>query len=174
MEEKRKRRVNRQVRKWVRLTVAIVASVFLLNKPVFSFPDEIGLEHVRTHTMTPHRFERHHIEMATGIDKLVGSMSVQGLYYCAIAILIGCIACVVVYESHRLRILACTITAFIAGTYYLIMFFYAIKMTQAFFLMLYPNFYALLPVTVMIIMLSIRKETVHRLLAAKIKADEGE
>lgn len=173
MEEKRKRRVNRQVRKWVRLVLAIVASVFLLNKPVFSFPDEIGLEHVRTHTMTPHRFERHHIEMATGIDKLVGAMSVKGLYYCAIAIFIGCIACVVVYESHQLRIISSTITACFAGVYYLLMFYYAIKLTEKFFLMLYPNFYALLPLIVLICMLSIRKETVHRLIASKQKADEG-
>ena len=173
MEDKRKKKTLRFVRKWGRLVLAIVSSVLLLNKPVFSFPDEKGWEHLRTHIMTPHKFERHHIEMATGIDELVGAMSVEGFFYGALAILLGCIACAVLYEAHLMRILASTVTAYMAGAYYLLMIYYALRLSEEFYLMLYPNLIALLPTVILITMLSIRNETVKKLVSAKQKADEG-
>ena len=44
---------------------------------------------------------------------------------------------------------------------------------QGTFVILYPNFFALLPVVILIIMLSIRKETVNKLVSAERKKDEG-
>jgi len=170
--EKRKK-TYRFLRKWGRLVLAIVASVLLLNKPVLSFLDEPGLENVRTYRMTPSRFEVHHIEMATGLDKLMGAMSVKGLYYGAWAILLGCIACALLYESHRTRIIVCSITAFLAGAYYMIMIYYAIRLSQKFFLIIYPNWITLLPLVVLITMLFIRNETVRKLIDAQQDADEG-
>jgi len=122
--------------------------------------------------MTTRTFEVHHIEMATGIDKLMWTMSVKGLFYGALAILIGCIGCTVFYPLHRLRILISSITAFAAGTYYLIMMYYAIRLSQKFFLILYPNWVALLPVVVLVTMLWIRKDTVRRLIDAVQDEDE--
>ena len=71
------------------------------------------------------------------------------------------------------RILTCSITAFLAGAYYLIMVYYAIRLSDEFYMILYPNFFALLPVAILIIMLSIRKETVNKLVSAERKKDEG-
>ena len=173
LKNKRKKKKQRLVWKWGRLVLAIVSSVLMLTQPVFNFLDEKGLENFRIYKMTPHRFEVHHIEMATGIDKLMGTMSVDGLFYSALAVLIGCVVCTVFYSSHRLRILFSSITAFLAGAYYLIMVFYAIRLSQTFFLVLYPNWIAILPTVILITMLSIRKETVRKLLDAKLKADEG-
>ena len=99
-------------------------------------------------------------------------MSVKGLFYGALAILIGCIGCTVFYPLHRLRILISSITAFAAGTYYLIMMYYAIRLSQEFFLILYPNWVALLPVVVLVTMLWIRKDTVRRLIDAVQDEDE--
>ena len=169
MEEKKKKKSYRSLRKWSRLLLAIVASVLLLNKPVFNFVDEKGLENTRTCVMTPTRFELHYIEMATGIDRPMYAMSVKGLYYGAWAILLGCVFCAFFYEIHELRILSCLIT----GAYYLIMIYYAIELSQKFCIILYPNLIAMLPVAVLLIMLSIRNTTVRKLMNAMQAADEA-
>jgi hypothetical protein len=173
MEDKRKKKRKKLIRKWARLLLAIASSVLLLTQPVFSFPDDIGLENTRTYVMTTRMFEVHHIEFATGMDKLVGSMSVSGLFYGALAILIGCVICTISYSYHMVRILMSSITAFLAGTYYVIMVYYAILLSDNFYMILYPNLFALLPLVVLITMLSIRKETVNKLVSAEHKKDEG-
>ena len=173
MAGKNKNKRHRLLLKWGRLVLAIVSSIILLNKPVFNFIDEKGIENTRTYVMTTRTFEVHHIEMATGIDKLMGTMSVKGFFYGALAILIGCVVCTVFYSFHRFRILISTITAFAAGTYYMIMMYYAIRLSQEFFLILYPNWVALLPVVVLVTMLWIRKDTLRRLIDAKQDEDEG-
>ncbi len=173
MEKKRKNKQLKLVRKWGRLLLAIASAILLLNQPAFSFVDEPGLESNRIFTMTTRTFEMHHIEMATGIDHLIASTSVKGFFYGALIILLACVICTVFYSFHRFRILMSSITAFLAGTYYLIMMYYAIRLSQDFFLILYPNFIALLPSVIIIIMLSIRKETVNRLIRAREKAEES-
>ena len=173
MAGKNKNKGHRVFLKWGRLVLAIVSSVLLLNKPVFNFIDEKGLENTRTYIMTTRTFEVHHIEMATGIDKLMGTMSVKGFFYGALAMLIGSVVCTIFYSFHRFRILISTITAFMAGTYYVLMGYYAIRLSQKFFLILYPNWVAILPVVVLITMLSIRNSTVRKLIAVKQDEDEG-
>ena len=53
------------------------------------------------------------------------------------------------------------------------MVYYAIRLSDNFFMILYPNWVALLPSVVLITMLSIRKETVNKLVSAREKAEEG-
>ena len=173
MEGKNKMRRNRMIRKWGRLVLAIVSSIILLNKPVFNFVDEKGIVSIKTYKITTRTFEMHYVNMTTGLDELVGAMSISGLFYGALAILIGCVACALLYESHRLRILSASITAFMAGAYYLLIGYYAIRLSQKFFLILYPNWVALLPAVVLITMLSIRNSTVRKLMEVKQDEDEG-
>ena len=161
------------IRKWGRLVLAIVSSILLLSKPVFNFVDEKGLVSVKTYKITPRTFEMHYVNMTTGLDELIGAMSISGLFYGALAILIGCVACALLYESHRLRILSASITAFLAGAYYLLIGYYAIRLSQEFFLILYPNWVALLPLVVLVTMLLIRNDTVRRLMEVKQDEDEG-
>ncbi len=173
MEDRKKQKRNRMIRKWGRLVLAIVSSILLLSKPVFNFVDEKGLVSVKTYKITPRTFEMHYVNMTTGLDELVGAMSISGLFYGALAILIGCVACALLYESHRLRILSASITAFMAGVYYLLIGYYAIRLSQEFCLILYPNWVALLPLVVLVTMLVIRNDTVRRLMEVKQDADEG-
>lgn len=173
MEKRNKKKTYRLLLKWGRLLLAIVSSILLLNKPVFNFIDEKGLENTRTYVMTTRTFEVHHIEIATGMDKLMGAMSVKGLFYGALAILLGCIVCTLCYEDLQIRILSASITAFMSGSYYLLMMYYAIRLSQKFFLILYPNLIALLPVVILLTMLSIRNHTVRKLIAIQQEEDEG-
>ena len=172
-KNKNKSKRHRLLLKWGRLVLAIVSSIILLNKPVFNFIDEKGLVSVKTYKITTRTFEMHYVNMTTGLDELVGAMSISGLFYGALAILIGCVACALLYESHRLRILSASITAFMAGAYYLLIGYYAIRLSQKFFLILYPNWVALLPAIVLVTMLWIRNSTVRKLMEVKQDEDEG-
>ena len=111
--------------------------------------------------------------MKTGLDELVGAMSISGLFYGALAIMVGCFLCALLYESHRIRILISSITAFMAGAYYLLIGYYAIRLSQEFCLILYPNWVALLPAIVLVTMLWIRNSTVRKLMEVKQDEDEG-
>ena len=169
-----KSKSHRLLLKWGRLVLAIVSSIILLNKPVFNFIDEKGLVSVKTYKITTRTFEMHYVDMKTGLDELVGAMSVKGLFYGALAILLGCIVCTLFYEDLEIRILSASITAFMSGAYYLLIGFYAIRLSQEFCLILYPNWVALLPVVVLVTMLWIRKDTLRRLIDAVQDEDEDE
>ncbi len=172
-KNKNKSKSHRLLLKWGRLVLAIVSSIILLNKPVFNFIEEKGIVSVRTFKITKRTFEMHYVDMKTGLDELVGAMSISGLFYGALAIMVGCFLCALLYESHRLRILSASITAFMAGAYYLLIGYYAIRLSQEFCLILYPNWVALLPAIVLLTMLSIRNSTVRKLMEVKQDEDEG-
>ena len=172
-KNKNKSKRNRLLLKWGRLVLAIVSSIILLNKPVFNFIDEKGIVSVKTYKITTRTFEMHFVDMKTGLDELVGAMSVKGLFYGALAILLGCIVCTLFYEDLEIRILSASITAFMSGAYYLLIGYYAIRLSQEFCLILYPNWVALLPAIVLVTMLWIRKDTLRRLIDAKQDEDEG-
>ena len=172
-KKKKNKKAKRLLLKWGRLILAIVSSVVLACQPVFNFINEKGLENERVYIMTTRTFEVHHIAFEDGMDKLMGSMSVIGFLYGALAILLGCVVCTLLYNDRHKRILCCTITAFLAGSYYLLMVYYAIRLSKKFFMILYPNWVALLPLVVLITMLSIRKDTIRRMIEAWQKEDEG-
>ena len=172
-KNKNKSKRHRLLLKWGRLVLAIVSSIILLNKPVFNFIEEKGIISVKTYKITTRTIEMHYVDMKTGLDELVGAMSISGLFYGALAIMVGCFLCALLYESHRIRILISSITAFMAGAYYLLIGYYAIRLSQKFFLILYPNWVALLPVVVLVTMLWIRKDTLRRLIDAVQDEDEG-
>ena len=173
MAGKNKNKRHRLLLKWGRLVLAIVSSIILLNKPVFNFIEEKGIISVKTYKITTRTFEMHYVDMKTGLDELVGAMSISGLFYGALAIMVGCFLCALLYESHRLRILSASITAFMAGAYYLLIGYYAIRLSQEFCLILYPNWVALLPAIVLVTMLWIRNSTVRKLMEVKQDEDEG-
>ena len=173
MEKRNKKKTYRLLLKWGRLLLAIVSSILLLSKPVFNFIDEKGIVSVKTYKITTRTFEMHFVDMKTGLDELVGAMSVKGLFYGALAILLGCIVCTLFYEDLEIRILSASITAFMSGAYYLLIGYYAIRLSQEFCLILYPNWVALLPVVILLTMLSIRNHTVRKLIANQQEEDEG-
>ena len=84
-KNKNKSKRHRLLLKWGRLVLAIVSSIILLNKPVFNFIDEKGIISVKTYKITTRTIEMHHVDMKTGLDELVGAMSISGLFYGAIA-----------------------------------------------------------------------------------------
>ena len=160
-KNKNKSKRHRLLLKWGRLVLAIVSSIILLNKPVFNFIDEKGIVSVKTYKITTRTFEMHYVDMKTGLDELVGAMSISGLFYGALAIMVGCFLCALLYESHRIRILLSSITAFMAGAYYLLMAYYAMKISDLHYATLYPTVMAILPAIVLQMMVLVQRNVRH-------------
>lgn len=138
--------------------IAIVASVVLLFVPVFSFIGDQGIIYLREFVMDTRTFSIVQTELATGKVSVLVSMSVRGLYYCAWAMTVVSVICLLCYMRRWKRKLS-HIAIYIAGIYYVLMVYYAIKMTGTYYATLYPNLASILPAVIILSMRVIRQET---------------
>ena len=159
MEKKKKINIPTWAKQVICIFVAIIASGLLLKLPVFFFQDDKGIMYVRSFSMTPKIFYVMQTEIATGIEE------VSGLYYCAWAMLLTSLACLLCIYNNRWRMILCVAAAFFAGAYYLLMIYYAIEMTGNHYSTLYPNFVALLPAVVLHMMLLVRRNLAQSIMA---------
>lgn len=165
MEKKKKINIPTWAKQVICIFVAIIASGLLLKLPVFFFQDDKGIMYVRSFSMTPKIFYVMQTEIATGIEEVSATMSVAGLYYCAWAMLLTSLACLLCIYNNRWRMILCVAAAFFAGAYYLLMIYYAIEMTGNHYSTLYPNFVALLPAVVLHMMLLVRRNLAQSIMA---------
>jgi hypothetical protein len=156
---------NAMYRRWLYMVLAIITSVVLLHRPVFSFNEDKGIIYVRSFSMTQKTFIVTQTALANGAAEVTAIMSVKGLYYCAWALIISCVACLLSIFSDRRRMGWCVLAVFIAGAYYILMIYYAMRMSGDHYATLYPNFYALLPALVMQFMLLVRRSLAKTLMA---------
>ena len=144
-------------RRWIYMAVAIAASILLLNKPVFSFQEDIGIIYVRSFSMNATTFFVTQTELRTGAQQIVSTRSVHGLYYCAIILLIGSSLCFLCFFDERWRTSIAIITAVVAGIYYIFLVYYAIIIAQDYYATLYPNIVAIMPALILEAMLLVRR-----------------
>ncbi len=154
------------LRRWVYMVIAIVAALMLEVKPVFSFQEDKGIIYVRSYAMDQKTFIMTETEMATGASSVAGAMSVKWLYRCYQAMLVGCVLCFLCFFSWKGRVWIAFFTAVIAGSYYLLMIFYAVKISDNFFATLYPNYMAIMPAITCQMMLLVRRNVLN-------EVDEG-
>ena len=153
-------------RRWAYMALAVIATLMLEYRPVFSFQEDKGIIYVRSFTMDQKMFIVTQTEMATGADSITATMSVKGLYYCYKAMLYGCIACFLCFFSWRGRVTIAIITALLAGLYYILMIYYAIRISDTHFATFYPNWPAVLPAITCQMMLMVRRNVIN-------EVDEG-
>lgn len=134
--------------RWVYMGVAIIASLLLFTRPVFSFHEDKGIKYTRSFSMNQTTFFVTQTELESHIPEITASMSVKGLYYCNQVMLWGAILCLLCFFSSAWRVLIAIFTALSAGVYYLLMVYYAIQMADMHYATLYPNLMALLPAIV--------------------------
>ena len=144
-------------RRIVYIAIALVATIVLFFKPVFTFQSDTGINYERTYSMSVTTFTMTLTDLETGFTHVARQRSVAGLLCCAIAMCIGCIACGVWYYRRRLLKKLCNITLFFAVLYYLFMLYYAIVLTDDYSATLWPNWAALMPVIVLEMMLLVRR-----------------
>ena len=97
------------------------------------------------------------------VPEVTATMSVALLYYCNKAMLWGSILCLLCFFSNRWRILIATVTAVIAGVYYVLMVYYAMKMSDDHYATLYPNFMVIWPAIVCQFMVLTRQNVIKQI-----------
>ena len=140
-------------RRWIYMVVALIASVVMLYHPAYSFLDDKGIQYVRSFSMTQKEMVVTQTDMKTNAHTITATMSVKGLYYCVIAMIIGSGLCLLCFFSDKWRIILAVSTAIIAGLYYVLYVFYIFRMADTHYASVYPNFMAILPAIVCHMML---------------------
>lgn len=144
-------------RRWIYMVVAIVASVAMLSQPACKFLDDKGIRYVRSFSMTQTQITLTLTDIKTNTDTVKDTMSVKGLYYCVIAMIVGSSLCFLCFFNDRWRIIIAIITACVAGLYYILLVYYIFRIADKQFATVYPTFVVILPAVVCQMMLLVRR-----------------
>ena len=147
------RTLDAMYRRWAYMVVAIIASALLFTYPVFKFAQDKGIIYVRSFQMDERTFVVTQTEMATGVEYITATMSVKWLYRCNKAMLWGSIICLLCFFNNPLRVTITYIVAVIAGSYYVLMAYYAMKISDLHYATITPTFMVVLPGIVCAMML---------------------
>lgn len=156
-QEGEKRAFRAMCRRLAYMALAIIASMVLFTRPVFNFQDDKGIKYIRSFSIEDNCFYVTQTEMETGISQITATMPVKALYYCNKLMLWGSILCFLCFFSSRWRISIAIITAFIAGAYYVIMAYYALRIVDEQYATITLSIMAVLPAVVCQMMLLTRR-----------------
>lgn len=157
-------------RHFIFVLAAIVAVALLPSKPIFSFQSDKGIIYERSFSMDRHQFVVTQTDLATGAEHVTATMSVNGLYYCYLGMLLGCIACLFGFFSRK-GIKICHFVIAVAGVYYGLAIFYALRMTDLHYATLFPTITIILPAIVIQMMLLARRNILR---ATRNENEEGD
>ena len=162
MEQQKSIIPPRMLRRWIYMSIAIIAAALLGTRPVFNFQSDTGILYTRSFSMEDQKqFVVTQRELSTGAEEVAAIMSVKGLYYCSKAMLWGSILCLLCFFSYRGRMTLIFVTVAAAGLFYILMIVYAIRMTEQHYATLYPNFAAIWPAIVLQAMLLTRSNMIR-------------
>ena len=152
--------LNALYRRLAYTVVAIMASMLLFMHPVFNFQDDKGIIYVRSFSMNQKTFYVTQTDLKTGVGEITATTSVKWFYLCNKAMLWGCILSLLTFFSTRLRLTVTYITAVVAGFYYVLVVYYALKLADLHYTTLYPNYMIVLPAVVCAMMILVSKNII--------------
>ena len=162
MEQQKSIIPPRMLRRWIYMSIAIIAAALLGTRPVFNFQSDTGMLYTRSFSMEDQKqFVVTQRELSTGAEEVAAIISVKGLYYCSKAMLWGSMLCLLCFFSYRGRMTLIFVTVAAAGLFYILMIVYAIRMTDQHYATLYPNFAAIWPAIVLQAMLLTRSNMIR-------------
>ena len=174
MEQQKSIIPPRMLRRWIYMSIDILAAALLGTRPVFNFQCDTGMLYTRSFSMEDQKqFIVTQRELSTGAEEVVEVMSVKGLYYCSKAMLWGSILCLLCFFSYRGRMTLVLFSVATAGLFYILMIVYAYRMTDQHYVTLYPNFAAIWPAIVLQAMLLTRRNIIQEKIDDK-EEEEGE
>ena len=174
MEQQKSIIPPRMLRRWIYMSIAIIAAALLGTRPVFNFQSDTGMLYTRSFSMVDQKqFVVTQRELSTGAEEVAAILSVKGLYYCSKAMLWGSMLCLLCFFSYRGRMTLIFVTVAAAGLFYILMIVYAIRMTDQHYVTLYPNFAAIWPAIVLQAMLLTRRNIIQEKIDDK-EEEEGE
>jgi len=160
-----KNSIYSMLRRWAYMLLAIGASALLFVAPPFHFQEDKGIIYVRSFSLDQTTFTVTQTEISTNMQQVVNTMSVKSLYYCAWALLATSIACFLCFFKKSWRIALCYLAIVIAGAYYILLIYYALRIEEDFYATLSPSWVVILPAIVLQLMLLIRRETIRSIMA---------
>ena len=174
MEKKAKKYIPEWLKGPLFIIISIIASVTLLNHPVFSFKEDKGILYVRSFSMDSSNFYVIQTNISNGVADIIDIMPVSGLHICAWAMVLTCVAALLCFWDELWRMRICIAAIVFAGAYYILMIYYAVEITDEYYSTLYPNLFALLPAVVMHLLLIVRKDIAHMLLSQNENEEKEE
>lgn len=128
----------------------------LEHLPLLSFLSDTGMTYVRSFTMNQHTVEQIQTHLQNGSTELVSSMSVSGLWYCYVALLVCCVLCLLCLVDNRRCLQASALTILVAAVYYVLMLVYILLIVNKFCVTFYPNIGVFMPAIVIQMMILLR------------------
>ena len=140
--------------------VAIMASLLLFEHPVFNFQDDKGIIYVRSFSMDQKTFYVTQTTLQDGVPEITATTSVKWFYYCNKAMVWGCIMSLLCFFSIPLRLTVTYLSAVVAGSYYVLVVYYSLKLADLHYTTLYPNYMIVLPGIVCAMMLLVSRNLI--------------
>lgn len=155
------------------MAIAIVASLLLFLHPVFNFQEDKGIIYVRSFSMDQKNFYVTQTDLKTGAAEITNTTSVKWFYYFNQAMLWGSILCFLCFFNNPLRITIAYLTAMLSGSYYILVMYYAMMLSDLHYTTLYPNYMVILPGIVCAMMLLTSKNVIQTIVYRADKALES-
>ena len=167
-------KIPRWIKRILFMLIAIGASYLLLDIPTLSFHSDTGIIYVRDYSMTTELFTVTQTELKTGVAIVAETMSVKGFKFCAYAMLTFACLAFLCFFNTMWRSILCLFSALSAGLYYGLMIYYSIQIAENHMATVYPNWGAILPFIVILMMELVRKDTTRSLMSRVASDDEAE
>lgn len=159
-------RLHAMYRRLAYMAVAIVAILLTSAHPVFTFFTDKGIFYTRSYSMDMKTFSvtqtvlddlDEETKSKTYESKVVGQMSVNGLYVFQKLIFWSCILCVLLFYPTNLRLYISAGIIVLGGVFYGMLIHYAMKISDEFFATLTPTWTAFMPAITMVMMILVHR-----------------
>ena len=131
-------------RYFICVSLAIATIALLPTLPPLSFQEDKGILYIRSFEMDMQRVVVTQTELASGAKQVVAEMSVKGLWYCYRAMLILAIISLFFFFSRK-GLIFCDLVSILAGAYYVLLIYYAMRISDLQFATLTPTLTVVLP-----------------------------
>ena len=141
----------------VYVVVAIIASILLFSRPVFSFQQDKGIIYTRHFEMDKNEVRVIQTGLEDHIDYVQDTRSVKALFVLGHLMLWSSVACFLLFFSPFWQRLVAFLPILFAGIYYLFAIYYAVDIIDRFFATMYPSWPLIMPAIIIEMMVLVRK-----------------
>lgn len=147
-----------EIVRWIYMLLAFAAAYTMNYFTVLEFQPDKGIIYMRNYEMTQSRFIVTQTELeGEHKTEVVAVVSLKWLNRAKWAIIGATICCMLFFFSNRMRITMSLITISLCILYYVVLIYYAVRITDEEFPTLYPTWAAALPFIVAQMMIFLRK-----------------
>ena len=147
--------------RWVYIGIAVIASVLLLCRPVFSFQQDKGILYTRHYKIDNKKVTVIQTGLEDHIEYVLETRSIIALHVLGHLMLWSSVAVLLLFFDPIRQHQATLLPIVFAALYYVFVIYYAVDITDRFFATLYPSWPVLMPAVVIEMMVLVRKGIHH-------------